>query len=55
MLSTLAREGTGIILSTHALALAKKYADRIIYPENGDLLHDGPSDIDLNKLVQSTS
>ena len=55
MLSTLAREGTGIILSTHDLALAEKYADRIIYLENGGLLHDGPADIDLKKLVQSNS
>jgi iron complex transport system ATP-binding protein len=43
LLATLASKGKGILLSTHDLALAEKYADQIIHLEGGRITYDGPS------------
>ena len=43
LLATLAQEGAGILLSTHDLALAEKYADRIIYLKDGHIAYNGSS------------
>lgn len=49
MLAALALKDKGILLSTHDLALAEKYANRIIYIENGHITYDGPAGGDLKR------
>jgi len=52
MLSKLAADGSGVILSTHDVALAKKYASRIVYLNDRKIAYDGPGGDDLEKAIE---
>jgi iron complex transport system ATP-binding protein len=51
LLSSLAASGKGILLSTHEIALAERYADRIIALRDGHIVYDGPPIDNLASLI----
>lgn len=52
LLSSLAKSGKGILMSTHELALAEKFADRILAIKDAQIIYDGPPKSDLELLIQ---
>ena len=51
LLSSLAESGKGILLSTHELSLAEKFADRIIVVKDTNIVYDGPPVNELASLI----
>ena len=52
MLSDLAGDGKGVVLITHDLQMAERYARRILLIADGELAYDGPPDKTIYSLIQ---
>ena len=52
MLSTLAKQGKGIMVITHDLDVARRAGQRVLILQNGNLTHDGPPPNNLPQLLQ---
>lgn len=51
MLKDVATRGKGVVLTTHDLDLAARFADHVLVLRDGMLVHDGPPTVDLPPLL----
>lgn len=54
LLSQVAAEGHGVVITTHELDLAAEFADRVLVFRDGGIAYDGsPKEVDLGALVET--